>query len=371
MRHLHKVLLAIPALLLVASIKPLPTQAADFRAGDTTTVNDTISQDLFNAGSHFTLNAPLSGELFAAGNEITLNQTPGRSSFLAGSNIEINNGIGYNLFAAGSTIKVNGSVGNEAYIFGSNVTLTKDSVVHGDLRITGNDITLDGTITGTVHVRANTLKSSGTIGGSLVGSINSLEFTGGTIGGALDYKSDADASGLDKVAITGATHREPLPNQGYTLLITTLWTLASALLLGAFLIWRFPKRLQALQDTFVERYGSSLGWAALTLFLAPLGLIILFTSTVGIKIGFVLSGLFFAFLVLTGVLGLFIIGKYVLTQILPQQSQNLWSQLVAGALIAYLIRMVPVVGPIVGFLLFIFVFLPTFGVLLRTTFAKR
>ncbi len=371
MNKMRRLLYLVPLVVLILGTHPLPTHAAEFRSDTSTTITDALHRDLFTAGQDFNLKAPLTGELFAVGNTINLNETPGRSAYLAGSNITIEKGTAYNVFAAGGTIIFNGEYGNDIYVVGNDITFDKASVVKGDLWISGTNVTLAGTINGTVHMSASNVTSSAVIGGDVTGTVQALKFTGGSIAGALNYKSDVDADGLSTVKVTGITSREPLPNQNMDLLISVLFSLVASFIFGALLVVRFPSRVQAITAEFTQGYGVNLAWGLVTLAVTPLLLFILLLSGIGIKIGFAFAALFVFLLILAGVLGLFIIGRYVLAQILPQFKDNLWAQLLAGALLGYLIRIVPYVGMIVTIVLFFIVFVPVFGQLLRKAFAKN
>jgi hypothetical protein len=360
-------------LIFIALLALIPSVAfaADIHSGEDVNITSVGSgtNDLYAQGTSVQVKAPATGESFLLGTTINSQVAPQRSLFAAGRDLTLN-GAGYNLFALGSTIVVKGTTANDAHIVGGTVTFDPSSTITGEVWVYATDVTLAGSIGGNVHVYAQTVTSSAVIGGNLTGNINTLNFTGGSIGGKLDYTSNDDYTG--SVDVKGSTTRTPIGKSVTPLqhIWGTLFLLIGVLLLGALFVWRAPKTTQTAVDVLTTQLGYSFLIGFASLILTPFVITTLIVSTIAIPVAFILGLLYLAFLLIAGILGLLFVGHFILVRLAPHSAKNGWQQLFIGAITITLLGSLPVIGSLIIFFFIFLGYIPSFGALTKLSFRR-
>ena len=366
-----KKLLFIFSLFLILPFFNTPTaQAATFANGSAqggnTTITEPITSDAFVAGNTIKLNAPIEGDTFAAGTVVTIKKLVGRSIYAAGSVVTIEEGSKYNTFAAGSTVTLSGTYGHDVYVAGTTVIISDGTVINGDLHVGGSAVTLSGTIKGNVFSASEQLTSSSIVGGSFNQKGARLAFTGGSIGGNLEYQSTDIATDLTKVAVTGKTTRTDLPkpadNSASRLFFGWLLSLVSTFALGAFLIFLSPKRIDSQSMQLKNDWTKMAAIGIVSLILMPILIIATFVTVVGWKIGLVLLALYCIALLVSHVVAVITLGHLILDRL--NQKNSLWISLLIGLVCLSLLSVIPLIGGLFSLMFFIGLVVPSFGLVI-------
>lgn len=329
---------------------------------DAVSVNDEVKDDLWVTGNTVGVTGPVSGELFAAGNTISLPGSFGRSIVAAGNTVTIDKGSGYNTFVAGNTVTLSGTYGHDVYVAANTVTIKDGTVINGELRVAGSDLTLAGTVKGNVYFSGRQLTSSAVIGGSLTGWGDTFSFTGGSIANGFTYHSAQDATGLDKVKITGTTSRlEPAQHTGFGLVLFWIGN-GLAVLLAALLLVLFARRpLEDALDEVHENWGSTFLRGLAFVVLVPVLIIVGFTILIGWQVSLILIALYALILMLAMVAAYIFVGQWLLEKA-TQQAPSLWLSAVVGVVVAALLMALPLIGWLASLVFGFAAFLPMVGV---------
>lgn len=322
-----------------------PASAAVIKGADSLTSNEVISDDAFLAGNTLNIQEAVEGELFAAGQTVSVSGMPGRSIFAAGNTVELTAGSSYNSYLAGSVVKLSGTYKHDIYVFAGDLTIAPGTIIEGELHAFANNVTLAGTIDGDATIEATTLTSDAVIGGSLTGTIRNLTFTGGSIGGDLKYTSKDEATGKALVTVGGMTQRYEPATQGQNNWNIFLDFLATLLFI-AFVLLISPRRSRDAQHMLEKGWGRSLAIGAVATIAIP-GITLLFFSTIiGWRVAVVMLALYVVLLMVSGVYGMFALGKQVTKSISHPffRAQGNWPMFVTaaiGALIVAILTAVP------------------------------
>ncbi|MBU6389079.1 hypothetical protein KGQ71_01040 [Patescibacteria group bacterium] len=356
----------------VAFLAPaLPASAAVFMApsdqNSAVAVNHPVADDLYTAAQSVDVTAPVSGELIAAGNAVTIGTAPGRSIVAAGNTVSVESGSGYNAYLAGNTVTLSGVYNHDVYVAGNTVELRPDTVINGDLRVAGNQITLSGTVKGAVYAAGQNISSDAAIGGLMKAWDQSLTFSGGSVGGDLNYQSANTAAGLNTVKIAGKTTRtQPPANTHYSgrwwyfaaggFLMSLLGAVALALALSLI----FPRRIQSIQAEVRRDWGGAFLRGLAFLIVVPVAGVICMAIVVGWQIAIALGLAYLLALFLANSVGYILMGQWIVER-LSHASQPLWYGGVVGAVIGRILLSIPVIGWLLGLAFFFGLVLPVVG----------
>jgi len=398
----------------------------------------TIEDDVFIAGDNVLVEGTVTGDLFAFGSNIRINGTVGGSLFGAGQTIAVNGEVAGSVYAAGSSAILGGasSVGRNVYYAGFGLEAQPGSRVQRDLITAGYQALLSGSVERDVSASVGALVISGEIGRNVradVGAPDEGGFMffappgapaavppgirvteGAAIGGRLTYVSpEAQEDAIGAEPAEGIVHQTPVPEardearqrdgRGIALvvlqwIIARLRELVTLLLLGALILWLWPRWLYRAADAVRLQPLLSLGWglvvwllgyigAAVIAFLIVLAAILLGIVTLGglafavLGVGF--SALGMAFTVfwlsvayLSKIVVAYLVGRWIVlgltrreeprtevvtppgeepgTEPTPRRvertrsvAQDGWS-LVVGVAIYVLLRAIPVLGWLIG-----------------------
>lgn len=356
----------ILAVILLAVVAfPAGLSAATFANARTLVISDTPEGNVYLAGTDITVAAPLPADVLAAGGTVTLAAPVEGDALLAGGTVLVERPVAGDLRAAGAQVVVNTTVAGDLALVGGTVTASTTAsevrVLGGTVRITGAggsafiygaDVYLSGHFMGDVEVTASD-------------RVTLLEGT--IIEGSLRYDAPqealipASATILDGVTYTGASSYLPTVEQAKTFAIAgasvfLLVRIFAVLIAAALLVGLFPAFAQAVADRALARTPGR--FALLTLlgfaivFATPVFIFILLASFVGMGIAFLLLAAYLL-LIMLGYLYAGVLAGAALGRGLMRREIVTWKLALLGMLVLYLIGIVPVVGGILTFILFL------------------
>jgi cytoskeletal protein CcmA (bactofilin family) len=280
------------------------------------------------------------------------------------------------LEAVSGTVLVRGTVDGDLEGAGGTVVVAESGTVTGDVSVSAGTVQIDGTVDGDVEVGAGTLTVGETaeIGGTLEAGAGTVVLDGSVAGDAtigtdrLVLGSTAALDGdltvgegttvvrKDGATVSGTLVRENLggsdvastagPDWAFT-----VWGFAANLLLGAALLVVFPRFSRRVADAVGDEPARTGGAGLATFVGVPLVLVALTLSIVGIPLALVLG---LPVLVVGGWIAL-VYGRFAVADWALRRAgyDNRWASLVVGIVVLGLAGMVPVVGGLVDFLVFV------------------
>ena len=273
----------------------------------------------------------------------------------AAGNVVITGTVDGDVSVATGNLRIDGDVGGDVSAGAGSVHLEEGATVAGNVDLGAGQVRIDGSIDGDARIGAETihLGQDASIGGSL------------TYDGQLEGNLDAVAGDITRdrtLGPTTVTELQPLVSW-----VFAVYTFLMNLLLGIILLALFPRFSAGVADRAMAEPVKT-GLVGLGILVAvPLLLVILFITVIGIPLGLV-GTLIFLFVAWVGLIyGRFVLGMWLLSPGLrnrlgfearddPNRVGGIdrkWVALLLGLVIGGLLGVIPVVGGLVNFLLFL------------------
>lgn len=300
------------------------------------------------------------------------------SAFIVGSNVEVEGTIKGDLYCVGETVTISGEVEGDIICAGSKINITGTS--GGGMRLAGDSVVLRGVSGGSVSVMANTFETEettrigrdlnggvnsarlagtvgrdvllggssltvvGTVGGDVEGQYQSLRIAeGAKVGGNLSYigTRDAEVAGT----VQGETNRISPESQGSStsfaeVLILAIFLISSLLLVPLLAALAIPRQLKLMAETLDSRGLQVFTAGMLTLLVAPMALLALALTLVGIPLA---ATLFVVWLFILS-LGSAVVSYYVGSKLFGKTVSSVIGRSLAGGLMIVALYLIPFVN---------------------------
>jgi hypothetical protein len=307
-----------------------------FRTGREVVVaaDETVSTDLYASAGFVRIEGTVEGDLVASGGSVEVAGTVGGDVLIGSGNADISGEVTGDARIGAGRALVTGSIGEDLSVGTGQTTLSSSGTVGEDFLFGTGQTTLAGTVEGNV-----------------VGSTGSYTRTG-TIGGIED--------------VNVVEEGEPdFADRG----IYALERFVGILVIGALLLWLFPRAVDGAAATLRQRFWASLGVGVL----AAIGIIVLIFV---IFLVMVLLSIAFGFLRLETLLGATVWGSFTTVAVVTflfwllaffgaqavvgmflgrlafgTERSRRWIALVLGVLIVVVLMSIPIVGVVLGILI--------------------
>lgn len=351
------------SLVALALFLPVVAFAADYRTGSVST-NEHV-KNLYQSGKTITTDANVSGDLVVAGGDVTVNGNVENNLSAAAGTLNVNGNVGHNARVAGATVNYNGNVGDDLLVFGGTVIINEKSVVNGDLIVAAGMLDLRGTVNGNVRMLgAGTLNLYGTVKGSIDGNVGALSVkSGAKVGGDINYTSQSSADISKDATVSGTVRYTQAKETSRASIFGSLFFgILAALVMTLFFVLLFPKSTnEVTQAAFVKPLMNFLiGFAFL--FLAPIALIIVAITVLGLKLAFFLGSIYFVAVSVAGAVTAVVVGSWTWKAFRKEKNYPFdWKVATLGVAITSVLMLIPILGWLAVFV----AFLITLGALLN------
>jgi hypothetical protein len=269
--------------------------------------------DIYCAGQNITFSGNASGSVRLASQNITFSGKTLGSVSLAAQSVKVENGtdIGRDLLIAADNTTVNGKIARDASIGAKNATVL------------------------------------GTIGRDLGGRYQFLTLApSAEVKGSIDYSSKNDLLKASNTKVGGDITRRNI-NVGNTQLpsvyVFAAFTFISLLIVSLTLVLLVPKLFVRTTKEISDKMGATIGKGLLTIFIAPIVLVLIAATLVGIP----LAGLAFAtwvvILSLSGPIFAYSVGHKI-----TKGKRAPFTTMLAGSVIVLALYLIPIINAIVG-----------------------
>jgi cytoskeletal protein CcmA (bactofilin family) len=340
-------------------------QAAETAASEIVIITEgsTVSDDLYAAGVRIIIEGTVEGDLVAFGAEEVVISGEVTGSVLAiAPTVTVSGRIGESARVSSSRLTISGSIDGDLVAAALNVDLDSGSEVAGDVLVWAVEMNAAGTIGADLEGTQRTLALAGSVEGDVDVSVNRLTVTGPLdVTGDLGYRSPSEAEGLDQATVGGVVVRKTpvAPNirvraLGLLARVLVVLGLTSSSILVA---WGWPQRTSLAGDRARSQTLRSFGYGALIM-LSPLlltGIGVLIASLVPASASLPLLAIFGPLVLATA--GIVLILSLVagvpavlaIGRALPRE-RGLYGAILAGAVVAGIIWLIPYVGWVVPLL---------------------
>lgn len=346
------------------SIYPEATAGNAYVAGNTVSVTNAIGGDLFAAGNAILILGDVSRDIFAVGNNINISGISAEDVRIAGGNIIINGELSGELMMAGGQITVapGTTIAKDSYIAGG--MLVFSGTEKGELTLAGGDITVNGIVNGNLVIKR---AEKVTLGPTAV------------LKGNFEYSAPSEATMEAGAQINGQTtfHKIDLTAKtmkaggiailGGGIFLMMLLVKSLVILTAAYLLWYLRRKdMVAVLEGVRARFWQRLLHGFAFLVLVPVAAIILFSTVIGAIPACVAISVYAIMTTLAAPVSI-IIATSILAIFLKKNPVKLaWYHILLGAVIFGLISLIPVIGWLACFI----VYLVSLGEILNILKAK-
>lgn len=324
------------------------THAQNFQTGDIVQVqgDKVIDSTLYTGGRDITIAGTVNGDVFCVGQNVMVTGTVNGDLICAAQTMTISGHIRGDVRVAAQTLALNNEITGRATIVAQTLATDSKARIGGDLTLLGQSATLNAPIGRDIAGTVENLTINGQVGRNISAQIGHLAL-GNTaqVGGGVYYVSQNELSRQDGTVISGEirrteptnAQREEQDNGGLV-----WWFMISMLALALSLVLLAP---QLFQNSSVLAQ-SSLGMTFLIGFvasiLAPLSIILLCVTIIGIPLGLLALTIWLAVVGLSGPFAAYLTGRLVW-----REGKNAILIMGIGAVILILLMLVPILNVLV------------------------
>jgi cytoskeletal protein CcmA (bactofilin family) len=170
----------------------------------TDSVSRRFGSDQFAAGGILNLTEPVAGDAFLAGGQVAIATQVEGDLVAAGGEVSVGGNIGDDVYAAGGTVSLDAIVSGNARIAGGDVTVGPATVIAGAASLTGGQVRFDGNTHEYLQVSAASVHLNGVVHGDVELRSGDLRIGPETrIGGRLVYHGPSQPSVPPGAEISG------------------------------------------------------------------------------------------------------------------------------------------------------------------------
>lgn len=303
--------------------------------------SEVIDGDYFAAGERIDIDGEVVGDVYVAGGRIVVNGVIHGDLLVAAGQVDINGTVNQDVRVASGQVEVNGEVLGNITALAGTIDIKESALVGGGVVTAAGDVFVAGTVGRSIHAAVGNL----TIADSA------------SVDGDVYYTSEEDANIDSEASIAGILQKNQPPEvtppsrkavggffDGMNFL-TAIFSFLATLLIGFLLLRFFPNYSQNAADVVKTQLGKSLGIGFLVAVLSPILFVLLLITLVGIPLSLALL-IAIPLLMYTGRIYVFLaLGQKLLPMINKDSKKvNPYYAFATGALIYYLIGIVPILG---------------------------
>lgn len=318
-------------------------------------------EDLYTAGGQLRIETEVRGDLLAAGGTIVVLAPVAGDAMLAGGTVDLRAPVADDLRAAGGSVSLGSAVGDDAVLAGARVHIEPKASVSGRAWLAGGEVSIDGRVAGELRAAGSRVVLAGTVGGDaeLAGETIELQ-PGAHVAGNLVYRSPREARIPTEARVDGEIRRLSFEPPAVAPAARTggwLVGLAALAVAGIVLYLVFPQFALAAARTLGTTPWRALALGFATLAAVPVLVLLLLVSVVGIPLALALLAAYLIMLLAGFLTGMLYLGDVGIRRLAPGRAQSrlaIVAALVAALVVLWLVRLIPLLGGIVTFLVLLF-----------------
>ncbi len=331
-----------------------------------------INENLYVGGQNIVINGEVLGDLISAGQSINVFGKIAKDATIAGTNLNIMGEIGEDLRAAGGTILIGSNINGDTLVAGGEIQIAEGVELKGDTRLAGGNIVINGNISGPVKITADKITINGKISKEAnVKAVNELIIgEKAIIEGNFEYSAPKEATIASNAKIAKELVFKKLEikdkvakQEIFKGVITTFFVikLIAMILTALLLYWLFGKWVENFTQDAVENLGKEAVRGFIFLFVIPIAIVFSFITIIGFLLGVMSLFVYVATLMLGGIFSGILVGGLLSKYAFGEKSLANWKSIILGTILLALVALIPYVGWIICFI----IFLASFGTLLK------
>ena len=325
-------------------------RAQAVRSAENVTVpkNQVINSMLYSTGTDIKIEGTINGDLFCFGQNITISGIVLGDIYCAGQNITFTGNASGSVRLAGQDITYSGKSLGSVSLAAQKVKVQNSTDIGRDLLIAADNTNVDGKIGRDASIAANNATISGTIGRDLGGRYQFLTLApSANVKGSIDYTSNNDLLKSSSTQVGGEISRRNVAAKSGTQLpsiyVFAAYVFISLLIVSLTVVLIFPKLFTKTTKEISERTGATIGKGLLTLFIAPIVLILITATLVGIPLAGLAFAVWLVILFLSGPIFAYYVGHKI-----TKGKHSPFMTMLAGSTVVLLLYLIPIVNAIIG-----------------------
>ncbi len=336
----------------------------------------TSAQNVYLVGGTVNVSNPVNGDALIGGGTVVISGNVEKDVNVVGGNVSILGGSAEDLRVIGGNIAVGKKINGEAMIVGGQIIITSDTQIKGDSYIAGGTINFSGTEEGNLVLSGGDIRVDGTVNGNLkIKGAQKVTFGGqAVVKGMTEYSATTEATIETGAQLANAPVFKKIESNrntsnktpaGFMALFGLMYFLKLlAVLAAVYGIWYWLRKdaVSAIEETHSHFWKVLLrGFAVLVLI--PVGAVILFITVIGWIPSMVLLAGYVALLTLAAPVSI-IISTSLLMRLFKKNHTNFtWYQIIFGLVVLRLVALIPIVGWVVCFAIYLVALGTTAGII--------
>lgn len=315
--------------------------------------NTVYAKGLTQAGETVVQEGEYDSVRFVAGRDVTNKAQIDGLSFAAGETLLLEGSAPYGFFA-GNNLTIKENISKDIFVAGNRITVEKEAIIGRDAFIAGSNITIKTNIARNLQVGGETVDLRGvTVGGNAYIAANKILVDKDTkIVGKLTYPEESNVEGLELASI-GST--KTIKNKEVTVeynpinsVYKFIFSVCAAFIVMIALFYILPSTKDKLDNVELkaETIIKTILIGLLVIIVVPIIILIALFTNVLTPLAFITGAVYGVSLYLSSLLSYYIIGNLVNNKLIKNSSP--YVSLLIGIIGIKLIKLVPVIGPLVS-----------------------
>jgi hypothetical protein len=353
----------VPAAVVVAFALAVVSGCSVHHDGEEAVTHE-LGSDYFGAGGMLNLTERVEGDAILAGGHVTTASEINGDLMAVGGEVSVGGAVGDDLYAAGGNVRLDAIVNGNARLAGGEVNVGPATIVAGGVSMTGGQVEFQGGAQKYLQASGGTVRLDGeVIGDAEVRAKELLIGPTARIGGRLVYHGPSEPTVPEGAVITGGVEFQPSDvgsqlrdvrpavRDAATALGAFLWFLGM-FLAGALFVLLLPGFTSEAATAIGRKPLPSLGLGLAILLCVPFVAVVLLITIIGIPVALLLMSLYLLVLFLGWITAALFVAQRGLTALRPGRPVTRGWQLaalLAGLVVLWLLRQLPLVGGLIGF----------------------
>ncbi len=307
------------------------------------------------------INGTVNGDVAVVASKFVLKGTVNGNVYVLAENARFEGVVTGNIHVLASDVELS-SKATSAYILASQLTSTKTAQLTGSLAAAASEAEVNGSITQSAYVGASVVRYNAPTGGSV--KLAASQITVGsdaTIAGDLSYSQSAEIKIKNDKNIEGSIKQFGPPAKAeqpswVAKASGALYGLIASFIIGAVMLWLAPRSVIATGDYVLQKPGQSLLAGFGFLVMAPIALLMIAVTLVGIPLAIIGLMVYITVLIVSHIFVALLVGRRALGTAKSKKGngagQNLLP-LLLGLLITGVLELLPVLGGLFTFAILI------------------
>lgn len=345
--------------LLVVMLPQVALASSVVRSGETVGVaaNQAVEGDFYGLGNSIAVSGEITEDLLAVGGALKVNGQVGKDLLVVSGTADIDGVVGEDVRLLSGEVVVSGEIKGDLVVVAGKLTVLSTAVIDGDILFFGSEASIAGKVGKSIYGTSEKVTIDGVIGGDV--DVSTLYLSLGdqaAITGSIKYRSENELTRAQNAQVSGKVVKsDPLNIEVET---AKDYVVPFLMVLFASLVWylMFPRLLEkvSMHSLMHPHRAFIIGFALLML--TPLVSGIFIISNLGALLGVSTLFLYVGVVVMSIPITSTVVG-IAMSHFAKKGDNVSMLKVILGTISIFVLMFIPLIGPI----LFIYVFMLTLG----------